>query len=228
MENFEKVSKTEEKRVKLYERVRDDFAKKYDSHEKIEDAIEETLSQLEFFFTSENFTLDAEKLKNDLRMCSNAKTRDEFVDQAVLAWKPFMDFKIDNPAIFEEIERAFISSKEGRVTINQLLGYEREEDGWISIHIARNKTVSVNEKRQFILFFSEGMKELAQVAQKENIKGIWAESWIIAKHPDILKRYGFTVEGNLDKESRDNKYPDEEREVGRAYIETEKLVEKFL
>lgn len=217
-----------EERAKLYDRVRVDFGKKYDSNEKAEDAIEETLLDLEFFFSLENFPLDAEKIKNDLRSCRNAKTRDKFVDQAVSVFGPFMDCKIDNPILFEEMERSFSASKEGRTTINQLVGYDREKDGWLSIHIARNKTVSTNEKRQFLSFFKEGMKEIALFAQKESIKGVWAESWIIAEHPDILKRFGFNVEGNLDKETVENKYPEEEREVGRAYITSEELINKFL
>jgi len=81
-------------------------------------------------------------------------------------------------------------------SINEALSCEVESEEELSIHLS---IVNVNKNAQDSLAFllKSGLERLAEMLEKESrlkkIQTITATSWIVAKHPGLLKKAGFTL-----------------------------------
>ena len=80
------------------------------------------------------------------------------------------------------------------VEINEMIFCEFKKDNelWLHIDDVRDKTLS---DKMHLLF--DGFKKLANYLVSDerfaNVKHITGTSWIVAKHPKLLKRLGFGV-----------------------------------
>ncbi len=97
----------------------------------------------------------------------------------------------------EEMQREDILSRESHFGINDVVYYSLSEDKkeiHINIHNAKSISFGVMMEE-----FKNGLKEMAQKLQTDpalsEVNDIQARSWIIEKHPNIVKRYGFTLMG---------------------------------
>lgn len=108
--------------------------------------------------------------------------------------------------------------------INDLLSYGRE-DGLIHIHLAPAKTLSVKEK---IAAVRDGLTRLATIVHAdESMKQIEATSWIVARHPKLMKKLGFTVTGPIDDGMRQRRFREETRPVSHAVINREEFLRRY-
>lgn len=122
-----------------------------------------------------------------LEKCEHIEDRKKFVEAVFEAVKPVIDFKITSPEAFlsdGEDARAFIE-------INELLSYELRDD-FIFIHLLPEERVGKGLTK-----FKEGLSILAEIVDKhQEIETIRAESsWIIKRHPAIIEKFGFTIDG---------------------------------
>ena len=75
----------------------------------------------------------------------------------------------------------------------------------------------------------EGLEELAKtVKENQAVKRVEAISWIVADHPKILEKLGFTVVGEIDEEMRRKYYADDNRPIGRATVSREDFLRRYL
>ena len=107
--------------------------------------------------------------------------------------------------------------------INELLSYGKDED-LIHIHVVPDQKVE-----NFMTSFRSGMERLAEMIDADkSIKEVTATSWIVAKHPKILERAGFVVDGEIEEVMRKAHFAGEKRTVWKAHISRKDLLKKYL
>ncbi len=229
MNKAEKIinSSTEKERKEFYNEVKFGFEREYNLNDNNKDRIEKILSGIKVFFDMDDSPLDTEEIKEAFRACTG-ETKEEFIESLMVAVKPFIDLKVSDPVLFEEWERSLFMTGDKDHKINQLVGYEEDDDGWLNMHFASNKYISSDQKRKLPKMFVESMRHLAELAKKdESIRGINAESWIVAKHPKMVERYGFEVTGEVPEQEIEGEEPIKTEEMWGAFITRDKLIEKF-
>jgi hypothetical protein len=97
----------------------------------------------------------------------------------------------------EQLQYEDILSQDSHIDINRVVYISFKLGGeQICINMHNAKSLSVEDLRKG---FNEGLKEVAR-RLKENpelntVKKIAIRSWIVEKHPKVVERYGFSLEG---------------------------------
>lgn len=165
------------------------------------------------------------KILDELDKCLDIENRDEFIQAIMLILQPIIDAKRNDPVKFEEAKRqAFLENGKFN-SINDLMSYDIDEHT-LHLHIAPNETTTAARK---ITMLKEGMIELAKIVRdNKDIQKITGASWIVAEHPEILTRLGFDLEGQISAEEKERFFAAETKDVHRASISRQALLNKYL
>ena len=168
---------------------------------------------------------DDNQVMSNLDKCVKIENKDDFIIAIIDALKPLRDAKINDPEGFEEAQRQGWVESSNFTKINDLISYGIDE-GTMHIHVAPNETTS-NAKKLSML--KEGMGGFAKAVKKnEAIEKITGTSWIVAEHPRLLEKLGFTVEGDIEDEERERFFAGETRDIHRANINRDELLSRYL
>lgn len=161
-----------------------------------------------------NYTTDAEFEKDVIKQLTNV----------------FVEFIISSGFSLEETRQHFNNSitREQSDFIpldkNNVLYYSRFNDE-IEIHITRGFTMQI---------WKDGMFELAQIVlNDEGIKTITMTSWVVVKHPNIIRKSGFIVDEKIDEKEEAEIRADlpvelRDKPLAKAHISREKFLEMFM
>lgn len=210
----EKIEK-EKEREKLYYQARNGIAALFETYKTEEERINAIKWQIG---KVKEYLEDPEKISADLEACKNIEDKQEFIEAVFKAGKPIVDLKIDKPEAFErgEGDREFLK-------VNELLSYGVGLD-FIHIHVVPEEKVG-----NVLAEFREGLEKLAElVNDNKTIKYIEATSWIVAKHPKILERFGFTIDGEISEAYRQEHFQGNDAQIHRAHINREDFLAKYL
>ncbi len=155
---------------------------------------------------------NSEETLANLEACVEIENKKQFVDAIFQATQSLINLKIDSP---EPLVVAGEDSKE-RIRVNNLLLYEIKGD-CLDLHVSPNKVVEHPLKE-----LADGFYKIAGlVKDNAEIKKIEGESWIIARHPKLMKKFGFTLIG----ESYESKTGGL---VNKAYMSREEFLDRYL
>ena len=104
-----------------------------------------------------------------------------------------------------------------------VLSFSRYEDK-IDLHITEGFTIEI---------FQRDMSNLAQIViNDESIKTIKMTSWVVAKYPNAVRRFGFTIAESLSEsvleEIRANLPPEmRDKPIAEAYMTREEFIKRF-
>ena len=203
-----------EERELSYEAAKRKINVLFDSYETGQERIDDLIEQIGNF----DFLDNRNQLKTELERCADIKWKKEFIERVFAIIKPIIDLSLDRPELFPEGG----SSKEF-VRINELISYERKGN-ICYIHI-----IPEGKVEQGLSEFMSGMKNLAKVVDGDrNIETIEATSWIVAKHPRLLEKFGFTVDGEISKEVRAVHFPGDKSMISKAHISRNDFLKKYL
>lgn len=187
------------------------------------DAVSEFLKIIEPFLNSDMIK-GKDNLISQLEECRSIQDKDVFIDRIFSAAQPVLEFRDNNPEEFQRLKRE--GSK--NLPINEVLSYNRAlyetggEQIFIHLDPVRFGDVSLNQ-------IKDGLRELAQIIKEdESIKVINANSWITAKQPGLLEKFGFTIGKVLTDEEREKYFPGEKRQVRESSITREEFLKRYL
>lgn len=151
---------------------------------------------------------------------------DVFLEKAKNALKPLIDHVKEDPEGYQSEQQEHALSDEKKERVNELLSYHLDDSGGMHLHVIPNMFTSNSEKLRLL---REGLREAAQIANNEDgINTIYATSWIVAKNPELLKKLGFSINGEITEDDYDNLFQGENREVWSASISREDFITKYL
>jgi hypothetical protein len=160
-----------------------------------------------------------------LEDCKQIEDKEEFVSRVFEIISPIIDVKFDKPVEFELASRKTFLERGNLTSINELLAYNLEDEALV-LHVPPNETTPLKDKLRLL---KEGLKALAEIVKNnENIQVIIGSSWIIADHPEIIERLGFTIEGPVSEEQRQEYFGNDPREVHSAKMSREDFLKKYL
>jgi hypothetical protein len=219
----ERLKKVTEKQDNEIERAKKRLGKIFNEHKDGAKGIEDILSIVNPILESD--LIDGEKIRQSLEQCSTIKDREEFVEKTFSALEPILDLRKKNPEAFEKLQRKSFIEQEKFTPLNEILSYGGNGD-LVHIHLAPAKTIGIGEMRRLI---KDGFEKLARIVEEnKEIKKIAATSWIIAEHPKIMERFGFEVEGEIDEETRQRHFVDDDREIHGAAMTRKEFLSKYL
>lgn len=202
-------------RKNIISRVRTKIGVLFDSYETGQERINDLNEQIDRL----DFLENKEIMKKELEKCVVLKTKKDFVEQVAAIIKPFIDLKIENPELFVREpgnDRKFIE-------INKLLSYE------ISGNLIRIHVVPEEKADRGLHKFKEGLQDLARlVDENKEIEIIEATSWIVAKHPKLLEKLGFIVDGEVSEEIRREHFSGDKGKISQAHMLRNDFLEKYL
>ncbi len=214
------------------------IGKVFDKYKDNSKRVEDILYTIKPFLDSD--LTDGEKIRQSLEKCSTIEDKEEFKEKIISSLRPILDLEKENPEAFEEIEREAFVEGSSFTRINEILSYgideehrSNEEHGsgkkeLVHIHLAPAKTFGPVKSRRLV---REGFKELAEIVNKnKKIEVITATSWIIAKHPNMINKLGFTDNGEIGEEKREEYFSEEDDdiEIHEARMTREEFLEKYL
>lgn len=207
--------------------LRGKFERLFDEKEKLEDRIDKIRSELEAFEKT-GLIPNKEKILQSIKECFDIEDREIFITQLGKALEPYLLLKITHPEIFEKINREETINNSGNLRLSEVL-YVGFENNTAHIHLApASELIKERGVENFKQEIIKGLIELAKVLKlKENIKEIWAISWIVAKTPLAFKRLGFTVVGEISEEEKGENFLGEKRPVAEAFMTREELLTKY-
>lgn len=152
-----------------------------------------------------------------LDICESIDNRDEFAERVSEILKPIIDLELEK---YDQLN----SGEKKRIAINEVFSYNVEGD-IIQIHVfSGKKEYGIANK------FIDGLRKLAKVVNENpDIKIIEAVSWIVSEHPSLIeKKMGFTIGGEVDAKYIKEHFPDDNREIKKAYITRGDFLNKYL
>jgi len=215
VENTETEKDSESKREHIIAIAKTKIGVLFDSYNTGQERIDDLKEQIDRL----DFLENKEIMKTELEKCINIKTRKEFKDQVVKIIKPFIDLKIERPEIF--VREAGTSQE--FVKLNELLSYEIKSDS-IHIHMLPEEKVE-----NLAIKFKAGLQKLAEILnENQNIETIQATSWIIAKHPKFIERFGFVIDSEINEEIRREHFSGDKSKISQAHMLRNDFLEKYL
>lgn len=161
---------------------------------------------------------DPESIIANLKACAKIKNKTDFIEAVFKAGKPIVDLKIEKPEVFDRAEEG-----EEFIKINDLLSYGITGD------VAHIHVVPDGKVEKLPSAFKEGAEKLAEIIEKnKTIKIVRAVSWIVAKHPRIMERLGFTLDGEVSEEFRRAHFGDSKQIIHVAHMNREDFLKKYL
>ena len=165
------------------------------------------------------------ELNAELDSCAEILSKEEFVAKVTAILKPIADASVQRPQEFEKVAREEFRAQGGFTPVNDLLAYGIH-DTVMHLHAMQNKTA---ELRQKLGMLKDGMKRIAQIVRdNEAVQEVTATSWIVAEHPKLLERMGFTVEGPITDEMRAKHFQGDPRAISLAKISREELLRRYV
>ncbi|MBI2577240.1 MAG: hypothetical protein HYV77_00140 [Candidatus Wildermuthbacteria bacterium] len=165
-------------------------------------------------------------IQKTLESCATIEQEEEFIASAKRALLPLIKIAEHNPQLFESVAREAFVEAHGFIPLNEVISYQIEEsDGTLHLHLAPATSLGMKMRRAFV----DGLRRLAAlVTENPDIVRISATSPLVAEHPALFKRFGFTVEGEISQAEKSRYFPGEEGVVARAVLPKETLLEKYL
>lgn len=168
---------------------------------------------------------DSEAFMASIEACQYIEEKEVFVQAIVSAVEPLRQARLEDPVGFEAAQREYFYAIEKFIQVNDLISYSLK-GSTVEIHIAPSQTVSMGKK---LTMLREGLTGLAKVVQEnEDVETITGTSWIVAQHPALMEKLGFEVEGQISDDEMREEFPAENREVHRARINRQELLDKYL
>jgi hypothetical protein len=121
----------------------------------------------------------------ELDQCANIKDKREFIEQVFKLIKPLVDLTIKYPELNEKDPLDDFE----RIQINELLVCHMKKN-IAEIHIRPRESLG-----ETIVKLKNGLEILAEIVNKnKDIEMVKGESWIIARHPKIIEKFGFVID----------------------------------
>ncbi len=208
-----------------HKQAREGFAMIYENSSDPHKRLSDIMKHIDPFFTYiDKAILPQEKIDNiktKLQMSLSIENKDEFANFITKTIEPLIDIKNNNRAEFEKAHAQAMNESRGFIEINRLLSYGKS-GSIIHIHAPAGKTVDNK-----ITLYRDGMTKLAEVVHNDSeIKNITATSYIVAEHPGLFKRAGFTI-GDVTKEFKEEHYYNEKATIKKATISREDFLQRF-
>lgn len=211
----------------LREEMKGKFGHLFDNKDELKDRIGNFILQLEAFEKS-GLIFDKEKIIRGVKESANINDREAFIAHFVKILEPFTILRVTQSKIFEKVARDETIKNSGNLRLSEIL-YANFENEVASIHLA--PAAELKKEIGFGNFKKEiekGLIKLAEIIKSdEKIKEIWAVSWIVARHPLLLKRLGFTIAGELTEEEKIDGFSEEKRPVARAFMKREDFLARY-
>jgi hypothetical protein len=205
----------EKEREQLYDSAKMKINALFYSHENGRESVDALKAEID----KAEFLENKDAIKMELEKCADIKTKKEFIESVFKILKPVIDLKIEKPEIFigeGEASQEFVK-------INELLSYVIVGN-IIDIHMLPEEKVE-----NLPLKFKEGLQKLAEIVDKnKDIETIEARSWINAEHPNFMKRFGFTIDGEISEEIRLKYFPREKRKISDAHMSRNDFLKRYL
>ena len=193
----------------MHKTIRRKIATVFDNFEIGEDRIENLISESDDLFQKIE---DSEGVKMQLKACASIGNKNEFIERVAAVLKPCLNFLVTQTDLM-------INSK--RRQLNAMLAYEINDDA-VCLHVFTGGL----EGR--LSEFVEGLQELAkEVKNNEAITTIEAVSWIVVKHPKVLARLGFVLDGGEDDLSKKLTLSNG-IEYAKAHMDKDDFLKKYL
>jgi hypothetical protein len=151
-----------------------------------------------------------------IREAAATPDREEFIQRMTEALDPILDLYAEKGEEFEIVARRSFIENGGFTELNQLLAYDIDGTT-VRLHIPPNEMTSPGEKRRLLV---DGLRMLASVlVEREDLLQVNAASWIVAAHPHLMERLGFTIDGGIDEEVQRTHFAGETRPIALAHID---------
>lgn len=178
--------------------------------DEIRSQIEKVLDSLE----------NKEEILRQLTECEQINDKRIFIDKVFDTIKPAIDLMAEKPELFE-------SDKEGGIQeiikINEILSYSVEGD-FIFIHVIPKEKVADGLTKM-----NEGLNKLAEIVdERKEIKTVEMASWIVTKHPNVVRRFGFELDGEINKDFRNKYFQGDNAVIHKAHMTKEDFLKRYL
>jgi len=226
LENLEqiKVPQPDPDEIKIQNLFTEVFREKQEPSERYAEATRRLTS---FLIAGEKNRLTQEQIdeiKAGLEASSMITDEAEYVKKCSACLQPLLDWKKEDPRSFESKLRENVAEASGFIPLNETLTYGRYKD-CIHIHVSPSETLRLSEK---LVLIKDGFRKLRDILlADESIKEISATSWIVASNPGILEKLGFTIDGEIPKEMKDEHFENETRPVFNAHITRDEFIDKY-
>lgn len=197
-----------EKKIRIKEDKPDIFAQARtrldaisQAHENPEDRLKEIMKKINpFLELIDRDLINEEKIssiKNDLSALSLISDSAEFTDILMKIIEPLLKLKEDNAEKFEEAQAKAMNRAGNFIEINRPLSYGKLYN---NIHIHAPAGESVDNK---LSLYRDGLKKLAKIIVNDTeVKTVSATSHLVASHPGLFTKMGFTVKKISDEEKK--------------------------
>lgn len=226
MENPETISapqltKAERERQNIEQQSRSRIYEIFDKFSTASERVDDIFNNLKNILAKMPNSAEIESSLESLRQIEE---KELFCEKAFAILEQIIEWRENHLQEFEEIRRNDFNEQGNFIELNKMLSYNIDGDT-VHIHVPPNVSTPNSEK---INLAYDGLKKLASiVAQDETIKTIVATSWIVAKHPSLMNKLHFTLEGEIDEKSRAEHFPAENREIGVATMSRDELIKYY-
>lgn len=152
-----------------------------------------------------------------------AEDDEVFVRSAAAALWAFANENLTEKDL-EAAKRVAFVEQGGFTPLNEILSYGTRGNE-IHIHLAPAKTQSMGTNLTLV---KEGLKELAERIKTDptlrDIEEITASSWIVASHPHMMEKLGFTMGGVISEEIRRDHFPGDQRDIAECSMSREDVL----
>lgn len=186
-------------RLQMQKALIRDMGGLFDSYANSQDRINRLLIRLDTLLRLFAADIDRGLIEEGLNNCRTITDRNEFITQIGSALKPLIDFMGKNPEESEAKQRVAFMEDGQFIRLNEIICYELCDDGWIHVHLAPCRTMAAEQRD---ICMEDAIEQLKEVAKKNiKIKGLVAKSWIVAKKPKYVTKFGFSIDGPVEGDS---------------------------
>lgn len=210
---------------RLLNRAGDYMHALYGRHESNSERINEVQKNMEVFFNNAGELLDADSIRLAIQSGLDAPDEETFVDKVLTAVRPVMRMQIEHP----DVARRAFHERHDFQHLNEVLSYGLSEDGTVA-HIHLAPAADLPNLRELVV---QGLKELAKTIREhadqfEKLESVIGQSWIVAEHPRIMERLGFTIDGPVSEASAERaRQHGENRPSSQASISLGKFLDLY-
>jgi hypothetical protein len=214
----------------LREEMRGNLGRFFDDKGEMNNRINAFVLQLENLEKA-GLVFNKEEIVKGVRESIWIEDREKFITRLIEILEPLTILRATQSKIFEKIERDETINSSGNLRLGEVLyvGFENET---ANLHLApaaeliKDKGIA-NFKQEI----ESGLSELARIMQgDENIKEVWATSWIVAKNKLLLEKLGFTFVGEISEMENDTNYVDRhgnKRPFASAFMKREDFLARY-
>lgn len=163
------------------------------------------------------------RLRTDLAAAFSITDREAYSKAIVSALQPLFEWQAEHPDVTQRMMRDGFFKSTDTIPLSDVLSYNRGNDGEVHIHIAPSEDIP-----NLLSEVDAGLRALCEeFAQDRSLQTVKATSWIVAEHPKVLERFGFTVYGLVSEEVRKKYFEHESRPVAWATMSREVLEKRY-